>query len=139
MRGQERSDERHHGYPVVDDHHGVVGMVTRGDVLNWATDPPSGTLGDVIATRWSRVSRMSRWDVSPIAWRWPPWAAPLSWIPTAASSDSSPGGTSSGPGSSSGPESSRVSGCCGHHGPGGGRRTGACSGNGHRSRKETTS
>ena len=40
---------RHHGYPVVDGPT-VVGMVTRGDVLAWAVDPPSGTLGDIVAT-----------------------------------------------------------------------------------------
>jgi chloride channel protein, CIC family len=39
----------HHGYPVIDRNQAVVGMVTRGDVLAWAGDVPSGTLGDVVA------------------------------------------------------------------------------------------
>jgi CIC family chloride channel protein len=41
---------RHHGYPVVDEDGAVVGIVTRGDVLAWALDPPSGRLADVVAT-----------------------------------------------------------------------------------------
>jgi H+/Cl- antiporter ClcA len=41
---------RHHGYPVVDDQQVVVGMVTRGDVLDWAHDPPASSLGDVVGT-----------------------------------------------------------------------------------------
>ena len=41
---------RHHGYPVIHEDQTVVGMVTRGDVLAWARDMPSGALGDVIAT-----------------------------------------------------------------------------------------
>ena len=41
---------RHHGYPVVDEDGAVVGIVTRGDVLAWAFDPPPGRLADVVAT-----------------------------------------------------------------------------------------
>jgi chloride channel protein, CIC family len=42
---------RHKSYPVIGSDRRVVGMVSRGDVLEWMREPPPGTLGEALRDR----------------------------------------------------------------------------------------